>query len=174
VSFPDKPELFRTPSNFALHVAAGELGADEISEQLSNLLGFAKNFYLQFFKFEFGIEIRALDREARRSVRPVERRLRKKKDAATSLRLISQFVTLVKFLEEDEATEYDSYDMPDRRRRILEDVAELLDRIADWSGQQPTLPRLAKRCREVCEAFANAIEWIDTELGYEDASDQDD
>lgn len=170
MSFPDNAELLRTPRNFAGHVNKGNLDAEfaKISSQLSNLLGFAKNFYLQFFDFEFGVSIRGLDREARRAVRPVERRLRASKESPEVLRLISQFVTLVEFLEEDEGTDYDSMTTADRRRRILEDIGELLDRIASWSSARSDLPRLAERAAEVSKDFRTAVEVIDQELGYDD------
>lgn len=173
MSFPDNPDILRTPRNFALRVLDAELDEDEISRQLSNLLGFAKNFYLQFFEFEFDIRIRNLDRDARRAVRPVERRLRNKRESLTELRLISHFVTLVKFLEEDETTEYDAYDLPDRRRRILEDIAELLTRILQWSKVREDLARLANQASSVVDDFGAAIEWIDRELGYNESLDDD-
>ena len=174
MSFPDNPELLRTPRNFAAHVIDGELDADEVSAQLSNLLGFAKNFYLQFFDFEFDLEIRDLDRQARKAVRPVERKLRASKGGRPTLRLISQFVTLVEFLEEDAGTLYDHLTTADRRRRILEDIGELLERIAVWAATREDLQRLSKRAREVADDFVNAVEIVDTELGYDDEEEDED
>ncbi len=171
MSFPDNPELLRTPRDFAEHALDGDVDREEISNQLSNLLGFARNFYLQFFDFEFELQILNLDRAARRAIRPVERRLRAAKGSTSTLRLISQFVTLVEFLEEDEATDYDQRQTADRRRRILEDIGELLDRIARWACERGDLPRLCKRARKVADDFAAAAETVDAELGYEDADE---
>ena len=64
--------------------------------------------------------------------------------------------------------------MPDRRRQILENLSELLDRMARWSETQPSLPKVAKRARKVSDQFAAAIEWIDSELGYHEQPDGDD
>lgn len=171
MSFPDNPELLRTPRRFAEQALDGDLDAEGISRQLSQLLGFAKNFYLQFFDFEFALQIYNLDRQARRAVRPIERELRTSKGSTSTLRLISHFVTLVEFLEEDEATEYDERSTADRRRRILEDVSELLERIAEWATDRNDLPRLRDRAQEVAGEFVSAAEMIDAELGYEDEDD---
>lgn len=168
MSFPDNPELLRTRRNCATRVINGELDDDEVSAQLSNLLGFAKNFYLQFFDFEFDLEIRGLHRRARKAVRPVERKLRASKRSRPTLRLISRFVTLVEFLEEDAGTLYDHSTTADRRRRILEDINDLLDRIAVWAATREDLPRLSKRARDVADDFVNAVEIVDIELGYDD------
>jgi hypothetical protein len=171
VRFPDNPKLLRTPRAFAGQVLDGELDAEEISRQLSNLLGFAKNFYLQFFDFEFELKIHNLDQMARKAVRPIERKLRTSKGSISTLRLISHFVTLVEFLEEDDATEYDERGTADRRRRILEDISELLERIAEWAADRNDLPRLRDQAQKVAAEFVSAAETIDTELGYEDDDD---
>lgn len=171
VTFPDNPELLRTPRRFAEQALRGDLDVDGISLQLSHLLGFAKNFYLQFFDFEFALQIHNLDRQARRAVRPIERKLRNSKGSTSTLRLISHFVTLVEFLEEDEATEYDERSTADRRRRILEDVSELLERITEWATDRDDLPLLCNRAQEVALEFVSAAEIIDIELGYEAEDD---
>lgn len=98
--------------------------------------------------------------------------MRKSKKGSTStLRLISHFVTLVEFLEEDEATEYDERSTADRRRRILEDISELLERIAKWATDRKDLPRLRDRAQEVAAEFVSAAQTIDAELGYEEEDD---
>jgi hypothetical protein len=168
VSFPDNPELLRTPRNFAAHVLDNDLDADQISAQLSNLLGFAKNFFLQFFDFEFGVQIRDLDRAARKAIRPVERKLRKSKSSHATLRLISLFVTLVEFLGAEEPALSVEPAIADRRRRILEEVSDLLDRIRAWAEEHGELPRLAEEAGRVAGDFTAAVEFIDVELGYED------
>ena len=171
VSFPDNPELLRTPRNFAARALDGELDADQISAELSNLLGFTKNFYLQFLALACGLTIRDLDRDARRTVRPIERRLRASKESTATLRLISHFVTVVEFLESDDGTLYDEMTTADRRRRILQDLGELLDRIGNWADERDDLPRLTSRAEEVTAAFASAVEIVDFELGYDEDED---
>jgi len=159
VSFPDNPELLSTPKDFARRVLADATDID-ISAELSKLLGFARNFYLQFFDFCFGITIARIDREARRAVRPTEKKLRAAGDGKATLRLISHFVTLVEFLEDDDIDLYDEFELGDRRRRVLDDAQELVNRIAEWASDVE-LPVLAAEAADVHADFELAVERVE-------------
>jgi hypothetical protein len=63
VTLPDEPRLLRTPRRFAESVLGGDLSED-LGPDIGNLLGFTKNFYLQYFAEEHAVEISRLDMDS--------------------------------------------------------------------------------------------------------------
>ena len=152
MSFPDDPKLLRRTRHFAAVVLAGEIPED-VQPDISNLLGFAKNFYLQFFQDEHEIEVSGFNREGRALVRPLEVRLRTGSDAAGRL-LVSHYLTMAERLDENAETS-DELDPDIERDEILVAVVELLDRIANWAEAR-NLNRLAEEAKLTHGEFGRA------------------
>lgn len=130
MSFSDDPGLLRRTRQFAAHILAGEV-PDDLQPDISNLLGFAKNFYLQFFQEEYKIEVSGLDREGRNRIRPIEARIRGHADDPNRL-LVSHYLTMAERLDENAQTS-DELDPDQEAEEVLLAIVELLDRITGWA-----------------------------------------
>lgn len=153
MSIPDDPRLLTTPRKFAVAVLEGEAGED-LGPDISNLLGFTKGFYLQYFAEEHGIEVSRLDSGGRRRVRAVEERLRAGDDQPAQL-LVSHYITISSRLDESSDTS-DELERNEAYEEVLLAVLELLDRVAVWAAARG-LDQLASEARVTHGRFDDAV-----------------
>jgi hypothetical protein len=151
VSFPDNPNLVDRPKRFASDILKGDL-PDDIQPYLNNLLGFARGFYLQYFKMEHGLEVRAFNARGRRLARSVE--------ASTKLnepsrQLVSHYLTIASTLEDNRGTS-DELPPDEARDEVLSAILELLARIAAWA-EHAGLTDLVDSAKETHGIFRAAV-----------------
>ncbi len=154
MTLPDEPRLLRTPRRFAESVISGEV-PDDLGPDVGNLLGFAKNFYLQFFAEEYGLEISRLDMAGQARARRVERQLRTAGERSALL-LVSHYITISNNLDET-ANKSDELELNEAYEEVLYAILELVDRIAKWAGAK-RLAALATEAQLVHEEFERAVE----------------
>jgi hypothetical protein len=153
VTLPDEPRLLRTPRRFAESVLGGDLSED-LGPDVGNLLGFTKNFYLQYFAEEHAVEISRLDMEGQSRARRIERQLRAADDDSALL-LVSHYITISTSLDESANTS-DELERNEAHEEVLYAVLELVDRIAHWAGSKG-LSKLQAEAQLVREKFDAAV-----------------
>ena len=147
VSFPDDPRFLAIPKDFAAHVITGNPPEDP-RVSTSTLLAFSRNFFLQFFDEEYGIEITGFNEIGRERARRVEENLRTREDVLARL-IVSHYLTLAEILDEHAETS-DQLDPDEARAEVFDGVIELLDRISRWATDRrlSNVEREAKRTHE--------------------------
>ncbi len=150
--FPDDPTLLRPTRQFAAHVIGGEI-PDDLQPDVNNLLGFAKNFYLQFFSEEHGIDVSGFNREGRGRVRPIEATLRRERKLPALL-LVSHYLTMAERLDQNAETS-DVLDADQERDEVFAAIGELLDRIHRWAEAEG-LPALSQGAQLTHDEFNQA------------------
>lgn len=139
---------------FAEGVAGDEIEAgDDLGLEISNLLGFTKNFFLQFFS-QYGVEISRLDAEGEARARTLERRLRSTTDWSALL-LVSHYITISSTLDESAHTS-DEMERNDAHEEVLYAVLELLERIKNWAADED-LHELRDEAGSVHGLFGDAV-----------------
>lgn len=152
MSFPDDPGLLRRTHQFAAQIIGNEI-PDDLQPDISNLLGFAKNFYLQFFAEEHGIEVSGFNLAGRTRARQVERGLRNG-TPTPQLLLVSHYLTMAIDLS-DRLETSDELDPGEQREAVLGAIAELLTRIAVWA-ETKGLAELAREAHLTYDDFVRA------------------
>ncbi len=137
--------------HFAASVLAGEI-PDDLQPDISNLLGFAKNFYLQFFEEQFSLQVVGFNAEGRKRVLSLARRLRR--EESPDLALVSHYLNMADVLA-DKATS-DTLDPDEEREEVLRAVSELLKRIEAWA-RHLSLPDLAVEALATHDEFEEAV-----------------
>jgi hypothetical protein len=153
VTLRDEPALLRTPRTFAESVLNGEVSED-LGPEIGNLLGFAKNFYLQYFAEEHGLEISRLDMAGQLRARRVERQLRGSSDESALL-LVSHYITISTSLDET-ANKSDELEREEAYEEVLYAILELVGRIARWAPTK-SLSKLANEAQLVHENLDGAV-----------------
>ena len=144
--------FFRTPRQLAALVRGDETPTD-LQPDISNLIGWAKNFYLQYFAETHRLEITAFDTTNGRRVRPIERQL-VQQGHPSDLLLVSHFLTMCQMLDEGRETSGE-LDRERAAEAVVAAIAELLGRISKWAETQDR-PDLTQEAQHAHEEFTRA------------------
>ena len=154
MTLPNDGSLLRIPKDFVARVLAGDVESEDLSDELSGLLRFARTFYLQFFKEEYDVEVRGFDERGCDVVWPIVEDL-EDTDEEAKLLLASHFLTIAEVLEEGVETSAE-LDEEDQEHEVLYGVEELLNRIAEWA-EATDLNTLGEEARKTHERFRRSI-----------------